>query len=184
MPIHKATIMPRGNSLGMVSMLPEDDSLNMTRRQFLASMDVAMAGRCSEEIVFGAEDVTSGASSDFENATNMARNMVIRLGMGDMGQLVYAQSNTDYSNLSSETREKIEVNVRRLIDESYQRARDMLTENRGELERLANALLEYETLNRDEIERAVNGLPIGRDILPESGGMPPISEKKPLDQIV
>lgn len=166
-PIHKATIMARGDALGMVSQLPETDDPNWTRRQYKARLDVCMGGRCSEELIVGAEDVTSGASSDIAQATRVARAMVTQLGMGaTTGMQNFASSEFDYSVLAPETRQQIDADVRQLLDESYKRACAMLLTRRKELDTLAHALLKYETLTKDEIERVIRGEQLTRPVLP------------------
>lgn len=168
MPIHKATIMPRGSALGMVSRLPEDDLLLESRKKLLADLDIAMGGRCAEELIFGKEEITSGASSDIAAASQQARNMVTRYGMGSqaVGHVLF--EGHKYEQYSSQTRQAIEEDVRKLIDEAHVRAMNLLKTHRVELERLALALLEYETLNKDEIDVVVKGGHPNRDPLDES----------------
>ena len=164
--LHKATIIPRGSALGMVSHLPEDDSQLESKQALLGHMDVCMAGRCAEELMFGPDCISTGASSDFDSATRIARQMVTQWGMGSpaLGQVMLVRSKEDYAALSPETRAMIEKDVKRLVDESYERAKKMLREKRKEFERLAEGLLEYETLTRDEIERVVRGEQIRKDL--------------------
>ncbi|KAI3637205.1 hypothetical protein MIR68_004911 [Amoeboaphelidium protococcarum] len=181
-PIHKATIMPRGQALGMVSMLPESDDMNWTRKQLKARLDVAMGGRCSEELIYGDEEVTSGASSDIQNATQVARSMVIRLGMGSresIGLVDLSQHRGDENTfLSSEMKAAVDKDVKRILEESYERARSLLIEKRTELDRLAKALRTYETLSKEEIELVVKGESLDRPVLPlEENGSQNTSEK-------
>nr|POE47174.1 mitochondrial inner membrane i-aaa protease supercomplex subunit yme1 [Quercus suber] len=154
-PLYKATIMPRGHSLGHTSMLPELDKVSETKKELLASIDVSMGGKVAEEIIYGPENVSTGASSDIQNATRTAFHMAAQAGMSDkLGNVDLA---TDYKNLSSQTKQDIESEVRRLVEEGRDRAMKLLTERRTELDRLATALVEYETLDRDEMERVVRG---------------------------
>nr|POE74667.1 mitochondrial inner membrane i-aaa protease supercomplex subunit yme1 [Quercus suber] len=154
-PLYKATIMPRGHSLGHTSMLPELDKVSETKKELLASIDVSMGGKVAEEIIYGPENVSTGASSDIQSATRTAFHMAAQAGMSDkLGNVDLA---TDYKNLSSQTKQDIESEVRRLVEEGRDRAMKLLTERRTELDRLATALVEYETLDRDEMERVVRG---------------------------
>ena len=154
--IHKATIIPRGNALGMVAQIPEKDELSFSKLQLLARMDVAMGGRVAEELVFGPDHVTTGASSDFTAATQIARGMVTQYGMSSkLG--VMAVSAEDWDMLSPEMRSQIDAEIQSLLEASRQRAAAILQRNRGELDRLAEALLEYETLNLDEIKSVLRG---------------------------
>ena len=159
MAIHKATIMPRGSALGLVAQLPENDELNWTKKQLLARLDVAMGGRCAEELKFGPDEITAGASSDIDAATNVARSMITRLGMGSKAVGRVAIDKNDYGSLSSETRATVEHEVRDLIDSSYSRVKDLLKSKSKEWELLAQALLEHETLSREDIENVIKGKP-------------------------
>ena len=153
LPVHKATIMPRGQSLGMVAQLPDKDMTSITKAQLLAKLDVCMGGRAAEELIFGKENITSGASSDFQQATEVAEAMVTQYGMSEkLGQVSY-----DKESESTETRAKIEAEVRRLLDESYGRAMKLLKSREHELHRLADALLEHESLTGEEVLLAVRG---------------------------
>ena len=160
-PIHKATIIPRGRALGMVMRLPERDQLSMTREKMYADISVAMGGRIAEEIIFGHDKVTSGASSDIEMVTKMAKNMVTRWGMSEvMGPIAYQENEEEVflgrsvartQNVSEETSKKIDAEVRKIVDAGYNRAKKILTEKIDDLHKISKALLEYETLNGDEI---------------------------------
>lgn len=153
LPVHKATIMPRGPALGMVMQLPDRDMTSMSRKQMLAKLDVCMGGRAAEELIFGSREVTSGASSDFRQATQLAEAMVTEYGMSEkLGRVTYEKGNA-----STEVRGIIDAEVRRLLDEAYGRALKLLKEREGELHRLASALLEHETLTGDEMRLAVRG---------------------------
>jgi cell division protease FtsH len=168
-PIHKATIIPRGRALGMVMRLPERDQLSLTRQKMLADLCVAFGGRLAEELVFGHEKVTTGAQSDIEQATRMARAMVTRFGMSDsLGPIAYAENQEEVflghsvsrtQNISEATAQKIDAEIHRIIDECYARAKQILTDNQGDLNVLARGLLEYETLTGDEIVALLKGIP-------------------------
>ncbi|KAM4718485.1 ATP-dependent zinc metalloprotease YME1L1-like [Anableps anableps] len=154
MPINKATIMPRGPSLGHVSMLPENDRWSETRAQLLAQMDVSMGGRVAEELIFGDDNITTGASSDFDGATQIAKLMVTRFGMSDkLGVMTYK----DITKQSPETQAAIEQEVRALLKESYDRAKNILKTYSKEHKKLADALLRYETLDAKEIQMVLEG---------------------------
>jgi cell division protease FtsH len=164
-PIHKATIIPRGRALGMVVRLPEGDRFSMTREKMYADLAVAMAGRVAEEIIFGVDRVTSGASSDIEQATKLARAMVIKWGLSDkVGMINYGNDKKEFStqvySSSEKTAELIDSEVKMLVDDSYILAKKILTEKLDSLHKLANALLEFETLSGEEI----NDLMAGKDI--------------------
>jgi cell division protease FtsH len=168
-PIHKATIIPRGRALGMVMRLPERDQLSLTRQKMLADLAVAFGGRLAEELVFGHEKVTTGAQSDIEQATRMARAMVTRFGMSDsLGPIAYAENQEEVflghsvsrtQNISEATAQKIDGEIHRIIDESYQRAKEILISRQSDLNVLARGLLEYETLTGDEINALLKGIP-------------------------
>ncbi|AWP21035.1 ATP-dependent metalloprotease YME1L1 isoform 2 [Scophthalmus maximus] len=154
MPINKATIMPRGPTLGHVSMLPENDRWSETRAQLLAQMDVSMGGRVAEELIFGDDYITTGASSDFDGATKIAKMMVTRFGMSDkLGVMTYG----DVTKQSPETQAAIEQEVRVLLKDSYDRARNILKTYNKEHKTLADALLRYETLDAKEIQMVLEG---------------------------
>ncbi|KAK5888621.1 hypothetical protein CesoFtcFv8_014696 [Champsocephalus esox] len=154
MPINKATIMPRGHSLGHVSMLPENDRWSETRSQLLAQMDVSMGGRVAEEIIFGNEYITTGASSDFDSATKIAKMMVTRFGMCEkLGVMTYS----DMTSQSPETQAAVENEVRVILKDSYERARALLKSHAKEHKNLAEALLLYETLDVKDIRLVLEG---------------------------
>lgn len=154
MPIHKATIMPRGPSLGMVSMLPEGDQTSQSKRQMLAMMDVAMGGRAAEELTFGDEQVTSGASNDIQQATRIARAMVTKFGFSDSVGIVYHGGEVG-EEASGETRAMVDTEVKKLTQGSYARAKNLLTKYSDRHRLLAETLLEYETLTGDEVRDIV-----------------------------
>nr|XP_024648064.1 ATP-dependent zinc metalloprotease YME1L1 [Macaca nemestrina] len=154
MPINKATIMPRGPTLGHVSLLPENDRWNETRAQLLAQMDVSMGGRVAEELIFGTDHITTGASSDFDNATKIAKRMVTKFGMSEkLGVMTYS----DTGKLSPETQSAIEQEIRILLRDSYERAKHILKTHAKEHKNLAEALLTYETLDAKEIQIVLEG---------------------------
>ncbi|HYJ53366.1 MAG TPA: ATP-dependent zinc metalloprotease FtsH [Allosphingosinicella sp.] len=171
-PIHKATIIPRGRALGMVMRLPERDNYSYHRDKMYANLAVAMGGRVAEEVIFGYDKVSSGASSDIQYATGLARDMVTRWGMSDeMGPLQYADADEEvflgYSvnrqrNMSNETAQAIDKEIRRIVEEGYSRAKHLLTEHVDQLHTLAKSLLEFETLSGDEITKVLAGEPIDR----------------------
>lgn len=157
-PIHKATIIPRGRALGMVQRLPESDRLSMSVAEMKAHIAVAMAGRAAEEVIFGADLVTSGASSDIQSATKMARAMVTEWGLSDvLGPVYYGQNADDMyarnasSSHAPKTAEIIDSEVRAIIDAGYEFAMNILTTNLSQLHTLAQALLEHETMTGDQI---------------------------------
>ena len=165
-PIHKATIIPRGRALGMVMQLPERDQISQTREQLHAQLAIAMGGRVAEEIIFGEDKVTTGASSDIEQATQRARAMVMQAGLSkELGPVAYGSNEEEVflgrsvartQNMSEETSKKVDSEIRKIVDKGYERARTVLTEKIDDLHKLAKALLTYETLSGDEIENLIN----------------------------
>lgn len=171
-PIHKATIVPRGRALGLVMTLPEKDNISYSRKWCLARLVIAMGGRVAEEIIFGREEVSAGASGDIKSATDLARRMVTEWGMsdtlgmiayGDNGQEVFlGHSVTQSKNISEETAREIDKEVKVLIDTAYKQAHDLLTTRIDDLHRLTAALLEYETLTGEDVGRIMRGEAIER----------------------
>ncbi len=171
-PIHKATIIPRGRALGMVMRLPEGDRVSLAYDKILADLRVACGGRIAEDLIFGADKITTGASSDIRMATDMARRMVTEWGMSDkLGFLAYAgdeqevflgRSVTQQKTVSEGTADMIDAEVRRIVDEAYADAEALLKKHNDQLENLAQGLLEYETLNGEEIKIIVDGGTISR----------------------
>jgi len=167
-PVHKATIVPRGRALGMVMQLPEGDRYSLKYQQMTSRLAIMMGGRMAEELIFGKENITSGASSDIKAATDLARNMVTRWGYSDVvGQVAYGDNQDEVflghsvartQNVSEETARKIDSEVRRLVDGGLVDARRILTEKIDDLHTLAKALLEYETLSGDEITGVLKGI--------------------------
>ncbi len=171
-PIHKATIIPRGRALGMVMRLPERDNYSYHRDKMHANLAVSMGGRVAEELIFGYDKVSSGASSDIQYATSLARDMVTQWGMSDtMGPLQYEERQEGYlgygmsqrSAMSDETARKIDAEIRKLVEGGHKRATDLLTEHNDQLHLLANALLEFETLSGDEINQLLETGKFERD---------------------
>jgi ATP-dependent metalloprotease len=160
-PIHKATIMPRGRALGMVMQLPDGDQTSMSRKQMLARLDVCMGGRVAEELVFGYDNVTSGASSDIQQATRLAQAMVTQYGLSDKVGLIYINPNDKHGG---ESQKLIDQEVKDLLDSSYARAKALLETNRKELEIVAKGLLQYESLAGGEIVDLINGKPLGAGV--------------------
>ncbi|XP_026450505.1 ATP-dependent zinc metalloprotease FTSH 4, mitochondrial-like isoform X2 [Papaver somniferum] len=150
-PVHKATIVPRGMSLGMVAQLPDKDETSVSRKQMLARLDVCMGGRVAEELIFGESEVTSGASSDLQQATSLARAMVTKYGMSKAVGLVAHNYDDNGKSMSTETRLLIEEEVKGFLDRAYNNAKAILTTHNKELHTLANALLEKETLTGTQI---------------------------------
>ncbi|MCO6388177.1 MAG: ATP-dependent zinc metalloprotease FtsH [Aliihoeflea sp.] len=173
-PLHKATIIPRGRALGMVMQLPEGDRYSMSYKYMVSRLIIMMGGRVAEEIKFGKENITSGASSDIDQATKLARAMVTRWGFSDkLGQVAYGENQEEVflghsvarqQNISEETSQIIDGEVRRLIDEAYTEARRILTDHRDEWLAIAEGLLEYETLSGDEIRQLIKGEKPARDM--------------------
>ncbi|KAJ0944566.1 putative AAA+ ATPase domain, ATPase, AAA-type, core, peptidase, FtsH, peptidase M41 [Helianthus annuus] len=151
-PVHKATIVPRGMALGMVAQLPEKDETSVSRKEMLARLDVCMGGRVAEELIFGEDEVTSGASSDLEQATHLARAMVTKYGMSKQVGVVAHDYDDDGKSMSTETRLLIENEVRELLERAYNNAKNILTTYSNEHHALANALLERETLSGKQIK--------------------------------
>ncbi|MGW8137152.1 ATP-dependent zinc metalloprotease FtsH [Sphingomonas zeae] len=172
-PIHKATIIPRGRALGMVMRLPERDSYSYHRDKMYANLAVAMGGRVAEEIIFGYDKVSSGASGDIQYATGLARDMVTKWGMSDkVGPVEYAQpegesflgySSSQPVRMSNQTAQLIDDEIKSIVEGGLHRAKHVLTEHVDQLHLLAGALLEYETLSGDEIKKLIAGDDIGRD---------------------
>lgn len=176
-PVHKVTIIPRGRALGVTWTLPERDSLGMDREQMLQRISMALGGRIAEEVFMNR--MTTGASSDFENATRIARDMVTRYGMSDvLGTMVYGENEgevflgrsiTTHKNLSEATMQKVDAEIRRIIDEQYAVARKLIEDNRDKVEVMTKALLEWETLDAEQI----NDIMAGRPPRPPKPATPP-----------
>ncbi|MDZ4366182.1 MAG: ATP-dependent zinc metalloprotease FtsH [Afipia sp.] len=193
-PIHKATIIPRGRALGMVMQLPERDKLSMSLEQMTSRLAIMMGGRVAEELIFGKEKVTSGASSDIEQATRLARMMVTRWGLSEeLGTVSYGENQDEVflgmsvsrtQNASEATVQKIDKEIRRFVEEGYREATRILTEKRADLETLAKGLLEFETLSGDEITDLLNGKKPNRESVleptgPRTSAVPPAGKPRP-----
>src|SRR5918998_2623371 len=185
-PVHKATIIPRGRALGMVMQLPERDKLSMSFEQMTSRLAIMMGGRIAEDMTFGPEKVTSGAQSDIDQATRLARLMVTRWGFSpELGTVAYGENQEEVflgmsmgrtQAVSEATAQKIDSEVRRLVENGLKEARRILVEKREDLEVLAKGLLEYETLSGDEIRDLLNGKPPVRD----TGDTPPPARPSPV----
>ena len=180
-PIYKATIIPRGRALGLVMSVPERDSYSTSKTKYTSRLAMAMAGKAAEEIKYGEDNVTSGAVSDIQNVSATARAMVTQFGMSDLvGNIDYSSEQESFlgsyqagaTRVSPSTQKVIDEEVRRLIDDAYGTAKRILTERNDEFERLAQGLLEYETLTHDEIALVLEGKPLNRD---EDDETPPTS---------
>jgi cell division protease FtsH len=174
-PVYKATIIPRGGALGMVVSLPEIDRLNWHKSECEEKLAMTMAGKAAEIIKYGPENVSNGPAGDIQQASGLARAMVLRWGMSDkVGNIDYSEAHEGYSgntagfSVSANTKEMIEDEVKRFIQEGYNRAYKILTEQNEEWERLAQGLLEYETLTGDEIKRVMKGEPPHSDDTPDA----------------
>jgi len=154
-PVHKATIMPRGRALGMVMQMPDGDQTSQTRGQMYAFMDICMGGRVAEELVFGYDEVTSGAVSDLQQATNTARYMVTKYGMSDETGPLFLD---DRDKLSAKTQQLVDEEIKRMLEESYERAKAILTTHRQELDMIAEGLLEFESLSGAELVNLTKGI--------------------------
>ncbi len=180
-PIHKATIIPRGRALGLVLALPERDQLSVNITKYRSKIAMAMGGKVAEELVFGPENVTSGAASDIKQVTRIARAMVTQFGMSEkLGNIDYANEQQSFlgpystqANTSQDTLEIIDAEVRKIVEEGYNTAKAILIEKRDDLERLAQGLLEYETLTGKDIEKVLKGEPLTKDDDP-----PPADQKR------
>ena len=181
-PVHKVTIIPRGGALGVTVSLPEKDRYSIDKIQMLNRISMLFGGRIAEEVFMG--QMTTGASNDFERATQMARDMVMRYGMSDaLGPMVYAENEgeiflgrsvTKTTNISEETMRRVDTEVRRIIDEQYGIARKLIEDNADKMHAMAKALLEWETIDGEQIEDIMQGRP-PRAPKDWSGSSPPSS---------
>jgi cell division protease FtsH len=193
-PVHKATIIPRGRALGMVMQLPERDKLSMSLEQMTSRLAIMMGGRVAEEMVFGKEKVTSGAASDIEQATKLARMMVTRWGLSEkLGTVAYGENQDEVflgyqvsrqQNISEATAQTIDSEVRRLVEAGFAEATQILTTKRADLEVLAKGLIEFETLTGDEIKDLIQGIrPVRESTIepagPRSSAVPPAGKQRP-----
>lgn len=169
-PVHKVSIIPRGRALGVTLFLPEDDRYSFTKQRLESQISSLFGGRIAEEMIFGNERVTTGASNDIQRATELARNMVTRWGLSDrMGPLAYGEeegevflghSVTQHKNISDETAHAIDEEVRSFIDRNYQRANTILEENKDILHSMAQALIKYETIDAHQIDELMARKPV------------------------
>mgnify|MGYP000187857573 CR=1 FL=1 len=180
-PVYKATIIPRGGALGMVVSLPEIDRLNWHKSECEEKLAMTMAGKAAEIIKYGAENVSNGPAGDIQQASGLARAMVLRWGMSDkVGNIDYSEAHEGYSgntaglSVSASTKELIEEEVKGFVQNGYDRAFQILTEKNEEWERLAQGLLEYETLTGEEIKRVMDGLPPQGDNNDDQGSSPSV----------
>jgi cell division protease FtsH len=167
-PVYKVTIIPRGRALGVTQFLPEQDRYSLSKRRLHSSIATLFGGRIAEELVFGADAVTTGASNDIERATDLARNMVTKWGLSDrLGPLAYAEEDgevflgrsiTQHKKVSDKTAHEIEEEVRKVININYEHARDILQTNLGKLHLMAEALIKYETIDENQIKDIMAGL--------------------------
>ncbi|MEA3028627.1 MAG: cell division protease FtsH [Alphaproteobacteria bacterium] len=193
-PVHKATIIPRGRALGMVMQLPERDKLSMTYEQMTSRLAIMMGGRVAEEMIFGKDKVTSGAQSDIEQATRLARMMVTRWGFSpELGAVSYGENQDEVflgmsvarqQNVSEATAQTIDAEVKRLVEEGHTEARKVLEAKRADLEVLAKGLLEFETLSGDEIKDLLLGKRPTRESViepqtPRTSAVPPAGKSRP-----
>jgi cell division protease FtsH len=165
-PVHKVTIIPRGRALGLTMQLPEQDRYAYDRTYLMSRIAVLFGGRIAEELFM--DQMTTGASNDFERATAMARDMVTRYGMSDLGVMVYGENEgevflgrsvTQHKNVSEATMQKVDAEIRRIVDEQYALARKLLEENRDKVEAMTQALLEWETIDAEQIDDIMAGRP-------------------------
>ena len=166
-PVHKVTIIPRGRALGLTMQLPSEDRYSMDKVRILSTIAVLFGGRIAEEIFMG--QMTTGASNDFERATDMARKMVTQWGMSEaLGTMVYGENEgevflgrsvTTHKNISETTMQKVDAEIRRILDEQYVLARKLIEENRDKMEAMTKALLEWETIDADQIDDIMSGNP-------------------------
>jgi cell division protease FtsH len=164
--VHKVTIIPRGRALGVTMQLPEQDRYAYDREYLMSRIAVLFGGRIAEEVFMN--QMTTGASNDFERATQMARDMVTRYGMSDLGPMVYGENEgevflgrsvTTHKNVSEATLQLVDAEIRRIIDQQYGLARKLIEEHRDKVEAMAHALLEFETIDAEQIEDIMEGKP-------------------------
>lgn len=165
-PVHKVTIIPRGRALGLTMQLPEQDRYAYDKSYLLSRIAVLFGGRIAEELFMN--QMTTGASNDFERATSMARDMVTRYGMSDLGVMVYGENEgevflgrsvTQHKNVSEATMQKVDAEIRRILDEQYSLARKLLEDNRDKVEAMTKALLDWETIDAEQIDDIMDGKP-------------------------
>jgi cell division protease FtsH len=185
-PVHKVTIIPRGRALGLTLQLPENDRYSYDRRYMMTRICILFGGRIAEEVFL--DQMTTGASNDFERATQLARDMVTRYGMSDsLGPMVYAENEgevflgrsiTRHTNVSEATMQKVDAEIRRIIDEQYKLGRRLIEENRDKIEAMTRALMDFETIDADQIKDIMDGLP-ARAPKPQSPTRPSTTSDTP-----
>jgi len=179
-PVYKVSIIPRGRALGVTMFLPEEDRYSHSRRRIFSQICSLFGGRIAEELILGAEGITTGASNDIQRATEIARNMVTKWGLSErMGPLLYDEGNEEVflgrsaavgsKHTSDETARKIDEEVRRIIDESYATAKQLLLDHMDKLHAMADALMQFETIDSDQIDDIMDG----KDPRPPSDWSPP-----------
>ena len=183
-PVHKVSIIPRGRALGVTLFLPERDRYSMSKRQLESQISSLFGGRLAEELIFGSDHVTTGASNDIERATEIARKMVTRFGLSDnLGPLAYGDeegevflghSVTQQRQVSSDTAQAIDQEVRIIIDRNYERAKHLLLENMDKLHAMADALLRYETIDKSQIDDIMSGRPVREPAADTPSAPPPL----------
>jgi cell division protease FtsH len=188
-PIHKVTIVPRGRALGLMTSLPDKDRYGMTKEFLLGRLAISFGGRVAEELVFGPEKVTTGAGSDIEQATTIARRMVTQFGMSErVGMMAVGEREQEVflgrefghrREVSERTAEMVDTEVKRLLDEAHAQSRTILTENRPLLDRIALTLLERETIDREDMERLVNNQSLPPRVVQPAMDAPPANSPRP-----
>jgi len=183
-PVHKVTIIPRGRALGVTMQLPAEDRYSMDREQILQNISVLFGGRIAEEIFM--KQMTTGASNDFERATEMARRMVTQWGMSDhLGPMIYGENEgevflgrsiTTHKNVSEATMQQVDAEIRRIIDSQYALARKLIEDNREKVETMAKALMEWETIDADQVGDIMEGRPPRAPKPPANTQVPPPSQ--------
>ncbi len=166
-PVYKVSIIPRGRALGVTMFLPEEDRYSFSKQRLESQISSLFGGRIAEELIFGADMVTTGASNDIQRATELARNMVTKWGLSErLGPLTYSEeegevflghSVTQHKNVSDETAHAIDAEIRAIIDRNYSRAETILKEHMEQLHLMAEALIKYETIDSDQINDIMNG---------------------------
>lgn len=189
-PVHKVTIIPRGRALGVTMQLPEEDRYSYDREYLLTRIAILFGGRIAEEVFMN--QMTTGASNDFERASQMARDMVMRYGMSDkLGVMVYAENEgevflgrsvTKTTHISEKTMQAVDAEIRRILDEQYNRARTLIEEHRTEMHRMAQALLDWETIDGDQIDDILAGKEPRPPKAPMTGSPKPVAPKKDMAQ--
>jgi cell division protease FtsH len=191
-PVYKVSIIPRGRALGVTMFLPEADRYSHTKRELESRLAGLYGGRVAEELIFGAERVTTGASNDIQRATQLARAMITKYGLSDvLGPMTYGEEDeevflgrsvTQHKSVSDDTAHRIDIEVRQVIDRAYTKAKEILTTNLDKLHSMATALLQYETIDAQQIEAIMAGKEPGppRDWPSDGGDTPPVPPVAPI----